>query len=139
MISNDEFYNNFVIFSTENKKYIRYIFTNIHCYFDDNHELNYDNNKVHVEHIMPQNIDSTDWDLDPDTHEKYLWRLGNLALLAEKLNKKASNRTFEEKKQQYAQSLIKPNQDLVKYSKWTPREIEERQKNLADVALKIWC
>ncbi|WP_443873284.1 GmrSD restriction endonuclease domain-containing protein, partial [Mitsuokella multacida] len=46
--------------------------------------------------------------------------------------------SFKNKKIEYQKSLIKPNSELVKYDEWTPKQIEDRQKELADTALKIW-
>lgn len=135
-ISDEEFQNSFCTFSTKTQPYIRYILLSIHNYLDTNHEINRDPQKVNIEHIMPK---SNAWpNIDDDTHDKYLWRLGNLALLDDKLNKKASDRAFKDKKRIYKKSLIKPNQNLLKYDKWTPTQIESRQKELADIALKIW-
>lgn len=92
---------------------------------------------MNIEHIMPQTL-SPAWNIDSKIHERYVQRLGNLALLDEKLNKKASNAPFVDKKKYYKKSLIKPNQNLLQYNQWTPAEIEDRQKNLAKLALEIW-
>lgn len=137
MISDMDFYNSFYTFTTKTTAYIRYILIMIHNYLDKNHEINRNPSQVNIEHIMPKNSDQ--WEIDAKTRDAYLWRLGNLALLDDKLNKKASNQPFEDKKKLYAKSLIHPNQELANYSRWTSQEIENRQKKLAEIALKIWC
>jgi hypothetical protein len=71
-------------------------------------------------------------------HEQYLWRLGNLALLDVKLNTSIANKPFEEKKNKYLSSQIKPNDELSKYNKWGVNEIRDRQNRLTDLAMKIW-
>ena len=86
---------------------------------------------------MPKTL-SKAWKIDKNIHEKYLWRLGNLALLDENLNKKISNQSFEEKKKRYKDSIIYPNHELTTYTQWTALEIEDRQKKLAKLALEIW-
>jgi hypothetical protein len=137
MISDKEFENIFSTFHTGNAFYVRYIFLKIHNFLDDNHEINRNHLEVNIEHIMPQN--SSLWNIDEKTQDEYLDRLGNLTLLDGTLNKKASNASFRDKKKFYKKSLIQPNQDLLKYDEWTPREIEDRQKALTALALKIWA
>lgn len=137
MIGDEDFYNNFRTFKTKTQQYVRYILLTIHETHDKNHEINRNFNNVNIEHIMPKNLTPA-WKTDKAIHEKYLWRLGNMALLDETLNKKISNQPFEEKKKRYHESQIFPNTELTKYAKWTAKEIEDRQKYLADLALQIW-
>lgn len=139
MIPDEDFYNNFCTYHKQTANYIRYILLSIHNHLSKNHEINRDYSRVNIEHIMPQTITPATWPgIDKEAHEKYLWRLGNLILLDDNLNKLSSNKTFEDKKKFYKNSLIKPNQELLKYDVWTPKQIEERQKDLANIALKIW-
>ena len=133
------FENQFREFSTQTTNYIRYIFSMIHDHLCSNQEtqLNPNVKDVNIEHILPKNI--TNWkNIDAKTQEKYLWRLGNLTLLDNKLNKKGSNHTFAEKKEAYKKSKIETTNSLTKYDEWTPTQIEERQKELAKIALEIW-
>ncbi len=139
MIPDEDFYNSFCTYHKQTANYIRYILLSIHNHLSTNHEINRDYSRVNIEHIMPQTITPDTWPgIDKETHEKYLWRLGNLILLDDNLNKLSSNKTFKDKQKFYKNSLIKPNQELQKYDVWTPKQIEERQKNLANIALKIW-
>ena len=125
-------------YKTTTKDYIRYIFINIHEHLEPNSEINRDFRKVHIEHIMPKDI--SQWSgITPEMHEQYLWRLGNIALLDQKLNQRASNKPFKEKcNSYYKNSQIRPNNELTNYHQWTKKEIEERQKQLAKYALEIW-
>ena len=138
IVSDEEFgaiFSN-ITFSEKDKPIIRYIFRKIHKHLDAGSELNIDNMEVHIEHIMPETIGS--WDIDEDTHNQYLWRLGNLMLLQGKLNISIHNDLFDSKKAEYKKSKIEPNHDLLSYTEWTPKEIEDRQKTLTQYALKIW-
>jgi hypothetical protein len=85
---------------------------------------------------MPQKSDR--WLIDEDTHEKYLWRLGNLALLSGVKNESISNKPFEEKKHEYESSAICPNKEIAKNNSWGTDEIIERQQEFAMIAKKIW-
>lgn len=123
--------------NNNNKNVIRYIFKKIHNSLDNNNEINLDSSTVHVEHIMPQNRSM--WtNISKETHDEYLWRLGNLCLLSGRLNTIISNKPFEEKKDTYIKSKIEPNKKIATFEKWGAEEIEERQKELARLAVKIW-
>ena len=84
-------------------------------------------------------IDNTQWNIDETIHDEYLWRLGNLALLAQKLNAKIKAKPFAEKKEEYKKSIIKPNDKLLEYDAWNSKTIESRQQELSELAIKIWA
>ena len=96
-----------------------------------------------IEHIMPQEL--TDGWRDMlgedyvDVHDEWLHRLGNLTLTA--YNASYSNRPFEEKKTRaggFNESAVRLNQFVREQSEWTPVQMEERGKLLAERALDIW-
>ena len=138
MVGDKEFSDMFAIWvgSKTGKESIRYILRKIHKHLDSAHEINIDNTEVHIEHIMPE--DNTQWQVAPDVHEAYLWRLGNLALLSGSANISISNKTFDHKKGNYASSKIEPNKELANCAAWTTAEIDARQTLFASYALKIW-
>jgi uncharacterized protein with ParB-like and HNH nuclease domain len=100
---------------------------------------------VHIEHIAPQTMkDPSLWDgfaeLDSDEQRECITSIGNLTLLEKKPNIKASNNSFEVKKEFYAESsteMLMTN-ELSKYEKWGVEEIKERGERLAKMAVKIW-
>ena len=138
MVSDSEFINMVEIWSgnKSNKETIRYIFRKIHKFCDKSMELNIDASEVHIEHIMPEN--NSEWNMDESIHDEYLWRLGNLCLLDGRLNIRKSNHIFEIKKEAYIKSKIEPNHEIAIYEEWGKETIEERQKRLAEYAVKIW-
>lgn len=141
MIENEEFRNLFVMWkgsnSSADKFLVRYIFRKIHSYLKATSEVVQDYSKVHIEHIMPQKADR--WkEITEEEHEALLWRLGNLTLLDATLNEEAQNSTFENKRQFFASSDIKPNDEIAQKETWGRKEIEDRQAQLADYALEIW-
>ncbi|MFE8599966.1 DUF262 domain-containing protein [Archangium violaceum] len=90
--------------------------------------------KVHLEHIYPQQP-TTKW----EHHADYVDRLGNLTLLAQKLNSGASNKDFNKKKSEYySKSVLKLNEYFKNVTTWGPAEIEARQEGLAEFAQQIW-
>jgi uncharacterized protein with ParB-like and HNH nuclease domain len=148
IVSDQEFINSFVIWSGSKttKETVRYIFRKIHRYLDKNLELNINNSEVHIEHIMPE--EASLWNVDPEMHDTYLWRLGNLALLSGPINSSISNKPFDQKEDGYLKSSIKPNTDIKTFLDdiqkdgsvmvWNEKSIEKRQVKLAEYAKAIW-
>jgi hypothetical protein len=100
-----------------------------------------DRKSVHIEHILPQNprdecyIESQ---LDKETAKEFTHKLGNLTLLYGKLNTKASNRPFSEKKAILERSDIPMTSRIGSLPKWTSVEINERTKALATLICKMF-
>jgi hypothetical protein len=138
-IDDEEFYNNFIIFSKTNKKSIRYIFEKIINYTSSETKVLSSSKKIHLEHILPQKHSTSAWKhFTAEEAKEYVWKLGNLTLLGQEYNQKASNKSFEKKKEMYSKSNIQLNRDLVNYEEWTKENIDSRQKELAKLALEVW-
>lgn len=139
MVTDEEFVNSFEgwVASKSEKEIVRYILSKIHRYIDKGLEINPDTSEVHIEHIMP--IDRSQWEVDPEVHEAYLWRLGNLMLLSGPINISISNKPFDDKKGGYLTSKIEPNKAVGECSVWGADEIVARQKSLANYAAAIWA
>ncbi|WRD60248.1 DUF262 domain-containing protein [Helicobacter pylori] len=102
-------------------------------------------NDFHVEHILPQNPDSSSqWakDFSEEEREHYTHSLANLTLLGGTKNTKASNLDFKDKKKIYMGEEIKLNKmtcyDTTKYiahhyTEWTPKSLEKREKDLMSI------
>lgn len=106
---------------------------------------------VHLEHIVPQTITTKkakkeygDWveylgENALTKHRRYVSRIGNLTLIAGELNIKASNNPFNNKKDNYKHSNLKLNDSLANYYRqFKFQQIDERGKELTDIALRIW-
>lgn len=96
------------------------------------------NMTVNIEHIMPQKIAGTNWQIPKDDHVTNLWKLGNLTLIENTINISASNADFDVKKTYYAQSKIKLTKDLSNLSSWDIAAIDKRQDELWQIAKDIW-
>lgn len=111
--------------------------------------------EVHLEHIIPQTIvgkkareeQGGDWvrylgsnkDKVKELHKKYINRIGNLTILGEGLNIKASNNPFRSKIEEYKKSVFLLNKDLVSnYKKFRFSQVDQRGEKLAEIAVKIW-
>ncbi len=105
-------------------------------------QVNFETNKMTIEHILPQNIENVDiWkqDLGKDwefVHELYTHSLGNLTLTA--YNSELSNAPFQKKKELLRNSHLELNTYFEEIKVWNQEEIEKRSEYLADKCLLIW-
>ncbi len=110
---------------------------------------------LHVEHILPQNPDSSSqWvkDFSEEERECYTHSLANLTLLGGKKNtkalKQALNQDFKEKKEIYMGKPVAldnkktfkvmdcydiTKNDVCRYTEWTPKSLEKREKELIKI------
>ncbi|WP_100966869.1 DUF262 domain-containing protein [Helicobacter pylori] len=118
---------------------------------DDPRPKRIEKNDFHVEHILPQNPDSSSqWVKDFSEEERglYTHSLANLTLLGGKKNAQASNLDFKEKKEIYMGKPValgkkKPfrvmtcyntTKDIVhRYTEWTPKSLEKRKEELIQI------
>ena len=95
---------------------------------------------VTVEHILPKSPGSgwkSEIAADPDLHTEYLYRLGNICLLAD-ANRALGNKPFSVKRASYAESRLITTQSVAEYSTWGRKQIEKRQNQLAKLAVAEW-
>lgn len=103
--------------------------------------VNPDAKQVNLEHVLPigfsQNWHSTfSRGADP---ADYLYRIGNLTLLTAKINRDAADASFAEKQRlALSDSTLAINGFFRNVQKWGEQEIEQRQGELAKVALEVW-
>ena len=94
-----------------------------------------------VEHILPENP-SEAWTetYPPEKREAGVYRLGNLALLEETLNREAGNRSYADKRAVYARSGYALARQVPETApeEWSPELVEARQRRLAETAVNIW-
>lgn len=93
-----------------------------------------------LEHILPQNPGG-EWREFDDAyhHQNFVWRIGNLALLSAKDNRReAANKGFADKRDILGGSDFGVTKELANYDEWSANSIETRQKQLAKKALGIW-
>lgn len=102
-----------------------------------------ENRRISLEHILPQNEGShANWraqfgpNLDPPD---YVYRIGNLTLTTQKINRESADKSFQEKKAAaLQQSELLIDEDVKKASEWGNVEIEQRQTALAKHAVQVW-
>lgn len=95
-----------------------------------------------VEHILPKGeIHWPGWvDFGDVNPEDWVHRIGNLTLLANGDNRPGGkfNSCFYKKKPVFAESSVASTRELAKCESWSPREIERRQREMAEMAVRVW-
>lgn len=100
---------------------------------------NNDRQVINLEHVLPQKPEDNWPNFDDDYARLYYRRIGNLALLIAKSNSDLRSSDFQTKKAVYAESPYVLTQQLSELDDWTPAEVANRQKLLAEYALKAWA
>ena len=99
---------------------------------------NDDSQVINLEHILPEEPGNNWPEFEDETVGIYSRRIGNLALLLAKSNSDLRSCDFKTKKAVYKDSPYELTRMIAKFPSWTKKEITERQKRLADLALTAW-
>ena len=95
--------------------------------------------EVNLEHVLPQNPSSGTWaSFDDDARSAYTHRLGNLSLMKVSQNSQSGAEEFSDKKKRYGTSNFLLTKMIASYGAWTSKEIEDRQRKLAELAVAAW-
>lgn len=104
----------------------------------------YDHSVITVEHVLPQTPrEGSEWLKTFSNPSKYVHKLGNLVLLTRAKNSQARNYDFLKKKTSYFKSkngvtTFALTTQVIQENEWTPKILEERQKNLINLLRKAW-
>ena len=99
---------------------------------------------ISIEHVLPQKPMGKWIEWFPDADERVQWthKLANLVLLSRRKNSQASNYDFDKKKSEYFQkngtTTFALTTQVVNESEWTPRVLEDRQRDLIGALKKEW-
>ena len=104
--------------------------------------INADESDVNLEHVLPQNPSPNWGNLTDEEASVYYSKIGNLALLQKTPNSKIGNLKPSDKEPVLSKSeilLTRMIGDEIQSSKnWGIKEIQKRQKELANLAVKAW-
>lgn len=121
------------------RKLVRYILYKVEAALPNGLHADFEIDTGTIDHILPEAY-TEDWsaDFSEEEAENYRYRLGNLTLLeSKKNNREAAAKSFEEKKEIYANSQYALSRK-IEASEWTPKMIHHRQARIASVACGIW-
>lgn len=102
------------------------------------HEVVSDEQQVNLEHVFPQRAKREEWPQFADEDLASVYRLGNMTLLLASENSKLGNRPYPAKREAFAKSSLKITRNVATRETWSPQTIEERQRWLAEVAIRAW-
>lgn len=100
-------------------------------------DLDFETTTATIEHVLPARGATSYLAFPGDLHDRFVDRLGNYLLLEPKLNRDLGNVAFEDKIARYPSSQYESARQFD-FTEWTPRAIEERQRQMAKVATSIW-
>ena len=125
-------------YSSRNAKVVRYILGKIE-HFKGSHQLvSFSDENASIEHVLPQDP-GTEWNIDEDKAQRFVFKLGNTCLLERKLNRDLQNVGFSVKKEVYSTSNYYYAKRIAsEYEEWTTQSIINLQKEMANAAVSIW-
>lgn len=107
----------------------------------------YDTNKLTVEHVLPQTINSdSEWAKiwpDAEKHIQWVHKISNLIPLNKQRNSQASNYDFKTKKEKYFVgknnvSSYALTTQVLQATDWNEDFLEKRQKSLLEIMSRGW-
>ncbi|WP_324683132.1 DUF262 domain-containing protein [Bibersteinia trehalosi] len=143
-LSDKEFLNYFknkiiITKDSKNNKIARYIYSKVESKINQSVLPDISEPSITLEHILPQNPNSSWNNISMNDREKYIYHIGNMMLLEKSINKEIENHSFKEKLASYHKSSFEQVRQLANsYSEWTIDNIEKRSEELAKYAVQIW-
>ncbi|MGY3726090.1 MULTISPECIES: DUF262 domain-containing protein [Cobetia] len=101
--------------------------------------VNDDVDDITLEHILPKSKKKDCWvNFSEEEHLENKNRLGNQCLLKKSRNNSMSNDSFEIKRKVFSESSISTTSAIAQYESWSPETINNRQLEMAKIALAAW-
>jgi uncharacterized protein with ParB-like and HNH nuclease domain len=111
----------------------------LHSTLHHNQQISLDaNDEIEIEHILPKKSYNNQDGFTKDEYSENINRLGNLVTLEKKLNNRAKNLPFNDKKQFYAQSVSAECKSLVEIPNWNKEAIDKREEKIIETLSKFF-
>lgn len=102
------------------------------------HIPNNDRSVINLEHVLPQKTEGNWPQFSDEEASLYYRRIGNLALLRSNENSELRSASFDVKREIYKNCPYSLTKQIAEAPNWTKATISDRQKILAELALKAW-
>jgi len=99
---------------------------------------NDDRQAITLEHVLPAKPDPSWANFDQETVDTYVKRIGNLVLLPAKSNSTLGSSAFSVKAEIFRNAPYELTRQVSTVPQWNAGTIVERQKLLAELALRTW-
>lgn len=120
----------------------RYLLLKLDLLFGSrNNVLHFNKSQSSIEHLMPQKIENTVWNIDADFHKEWLHRLGNLVLLDRNKNSSMSNSPYNNKYEKYKgaiESRAYTNHIFMNYKEWNEYTIIDNHEILVKLLMDYY-
>ena len=124
---------------SRNRKVVRYILFELEKNASGK-SLDFEDSNYTIEHILPESPDNS-WDhIDDASHNRNIYKIGNMTILLEKDNRKIGNCSYDIKKDVFSKSDFVITKNIPKHyaDKWNEKTILSRQNNMAKKVINIW-
>jgi uncharacterized protein with ParB-like and HNH nuclease domain len=92
-----------------------------------------------IEHIWASDPSKLNLSADlVEIHEQYKDKLGNLTIASQSWNSRWGNESFEVKKKEYQNSLLRVQKTLSDIEQWGKEQIEKRESGIVEFASSRW-
>ncbi|MCC6458043.1 MAG: DUF262 domain-containing protein [Caldilineaceae bacterium] len=143
MPSNEQFRQAFEIATVSNARLARYYLRSLEMAAKSESEPwlipNDDRQVINLEHVLPHKTEGRWPQFTEEEAAAHVKRIGNLTLLQASRNSDLRSNDFEAKKRIYAASPYLLTQQVASLEDWDVRAINDRQKVLADIAVRAWA
>lgn len=138
-VKDEKFQQDFSLLSLSTKgqkrKVVRYILCKLE---EDASGIQIEEDSFTIEHILPEKpTDEWGQKFKDAEIDEMVYRLGNLTLLEDFLNREIGQKNYHTKRDKYQQSVYALTKKITA-EEWTPDAIVFRQKQLAKRAIHIW-
>lgn len=124
--------------TSKNHKVVKYIYSKVEKH-SFSHDINAESDNYTIEHILPESADENWGDFTNEQVNRCIYRLGNLALLENKLNLEAGTKPYAAKKEILKKSNCHFTNSIAQdYKDWSEDKVSARQRELAKLAKTIW-
>ncbi|WP_222707997.1 HNH endonuclease family protein [Algibacter pacificus] len=124
--------------TSKNHKIVKYLYSKIEKH-SFNNDINSESDNYTIEHILPESADENWGDFNNEQVNRSIYRLGNLALLENRLNLEAETKPYSDKKEIFKKSNCHTTNSIPEeYNDWNENKVSARQRELAKLAKTIW-
>lgn len=123
---------------SRNNRVVRFILCALEKHLSGQ-DYSFTSDAFNIEHVLPQNAPDGWGGFGNDDRDALVYRLGNMTLLREGVNRDLGTMEYDQKRQVYQQSGFAMTQKLANdNATWTPEQIAAHQNWMSNQATALW-